>query len=312
MLKLHPKAALTAGLLAGHGLRKGSLSLSGATAALAVGYGHLANDDPTFGITMIVFYALGTAATKYKANIKASFEDGHDDSSASAGKRTAYQVLCNSTPSLIASILYKFALTTEASNRVRDACYSLLGSGKYGVDDGRIARTLIFATLGHFASCLGDTLASELGILSPSKPILVTTLKPCPPGTNGGISLAGTGMSIVGGGIIGLTVGALQTQFGFISDISLLRFTMMGALAGFGGSMIDSLLGATLQQTQYDTEKGKILLDSASEEQKKVVQVDKSNTEIVSGINLLSNNQVNFVSSAAVAVLFGYIGFVSV
>ena len=45
-------------------------------------------------------------------------------------------------------------------------------------------------------------------------------------------------MSIVGGGIIGLTVGALQTQFGFISDISLLRFTMMGALAGFGGSMV--------------------------------------------------------------------------
>jgi hypothetical protein len=37
MLKLHPKAALTAGLLAGHGLRKRSLSLSGAIAALGLG-----------------------------------------------------------------------------------------------------------------------------------------------------------------------------------------------------------------------------------------------------------------------------------
>lgn len=37
MLKLHPKAVLTASLLAGHGLRKGSLSLSGSAAALLVG-----------------------------------------------------------------------------------------------------------------------------------------------------------------------------------------------------------------------------------------------------------------------------------
>lgn len=45
-------------------------------------------------------------------------------------------------------------------------------------------------------------------------------------------------MSIVGGGIIGLTVGAVQTRFGFISDVGILRFAMLGALAGFGGSMV--------------------------------------------------------------------------
>lgn len=37
MLQIHPKAVLTASLLAGHGLRKGSLSLSGSAAALLVG-----------------------------------------------------------------------------------------------------------------------------------------------------------------------------------------------------------------------------------------------------------------------------------
>lgn len=74
---------------------------------------------------------------------------------------------------------------------------------------------------------------------------------------------------------------------------------------------IDSLLGATLQQTLFDREKGKILLDRAMEEQKKLVGVDASKRVVVSGIKILSNNQVNFISSAAVAALFGYIGFVS-
>lgn len=59
----------------------------------------------------------------------------------------------------------------------------------------------------HFACCLGDTLASELGILSHSRPRLITTLKPVPPGTNGGMSIGGTVASIAGGGIIGALMG---------------------------------------------------------------------------------------------------------
>lgn len=51
---------------------------------------------------------------------------------------------------------------------------------------------LMYAHVGrHFGCCLGDTLASELGILSTHPPILLTTLRPVPPGTNGGLSLAG-------------------------------------------------------------------------------------------------------------------------
>ncbi|TBU41905.1 integral membrane protein DUF92-domain-containing protein, partial [Dichomitus squalens] len=48
----------------------------------------------------------------------------------------------------------------------------------------------------HFACCLGDTLASELGILSRSRPILISTLKPVPPETNGGLSVVGTLASV--------------------------------------------------------------------------------------------------------------------
>jgi hypothetical protein len=45
-------------------------------------------------------------------------------------------------------------------------------------------------------------------------------------------------MSIVGGAINGVTVGALQSRFGIVRDISMLKFITYGALAGFGGSMV--------------------------------------------------------------------------
>jgi len=60
------------------------------------------------------------------------------------------------------------------------------------------SRFLLLVTLGQFGCCLGDTLASELGILSKSKPILITTLRQVPPGTNGAMSLLGTAVSIIG------------------------------------------------------------------------------------------------------------------
>lgn len=63
-MRFSPGSLGVALLLAGHGLRKGSLSLSGAAAAFIAGYFHLANPLKLFGFSLILFYLLGSRATK--------------------------------------------------------------------------------------------------------------------------------------------------------------------------------------------------------------------------------------------------------
>ena len=104
---------------------------------------------------------------------------------------------------------------------------------------------LIFVVRSHFACCLGDTLASELGILSPTPPILITTLKPVPPGTNGAMSVGGTLASILGGLIMGATLFAClvvessKCREGWI-DI-MIPLLGWGAAAGGLGSLVGRL-----------------------------------------------------------------------
>ena len=97
----------------------------------------------------------------------------------------------------------------------------------------------------HFACCLGDTLASELGILSKSRPRLVTTFQPVPPGTNGGMSTLGTLASATGGVVMGLTmlltlvVESSRCRAEWLS-ISL-TLVGWGAFAGLFGSFVSHI-----------------------------------------------------------------------
>lgn len=96
--------------------------------------------------------------------------------------------------------------------------------------------------LGYVASLstkLSDTCASEVGKAYGKHTILITTLKPVPPGTEGAVSLEGTLAGLAGSVAIALVAWAV----GLIPPIHLLTC----AIAAFIATNLESLIGATLQ-----------------------------------------------------------------
>ena len=95
---------LFATALSVNGLRKRSLSPSGAAAAFLTGISMLSLPLRTPGIVLITFYLLGSSATRAGHLRKAALEDGHDQGL--AGYRTAAQVFSNSASALIATLTW--------------------------------------------------------------------------------------------------------------------------------------------------------------------------------------------------------------
>lgn len=150
------------------------------------------------------------------------------------------------------------------------------------------------AVMAAFACCNGDTWASELGILSKSDPILITTLEKVPRGTNGGVSTWGLFVSFMGGIFIGIFY-YLATLV-FVDNESLLNSSsqfpvvFLGGFAGLIGSVVDSFLGATFQFSGQ-TKEGFI-----------VENPKEAATKISGKFRILNNHSVNLVSCILTAV----------
>jgi uncharacterized protein (TIGR00297 family) len=115
----------------------------------------------------------------------------------------------------------------------------------------------------NYAAVAADTFSSELGILSKSKPRLITspTLRVVPPGTNGGVTATGLLAGVLGAFTIAVT-SAILIPFcsgdasGPVSRVQwILAVTAWGTL----GSVLDSILGGLLQASVVDKRSGKIV-----------------------------------------------------
>lgn len=94
--------------------------------------------------------------------------------------------------------------------------------------------------LAALAEAAADTGSSEIGMAFPGKTLLVTTFKPVPAGTDGGISLFGTIAACLGAA----TVAAAALLSGLVTPPQ----AAIIVLAGFLGTMVDSLLGALFER----------------------------------------------------------------
>ncbi|ELU41312.1 DUF92 domain-containing protein [Rhizoctonia solani AG-1 IA] len=134
-------------------------------------------------------------------------------------------------------------------------------------------------------------MASELGILSKTAPRLITTFSVVPPGTNGAMSRTGTLASLVGGVIMGVAmiISLLIESPACRGKIGTLIYTLVltGALSGVGGSALDSLLGATIQRTEFSGVSNSIITDETKSRSRQAGEV-----KVISGRDVLTNNQV--------------------
>ncbi len=172
--------------------------------------------------------------------------------------------------SLIA--LYVFALLATKIGRAHRPRHETRGVANIIGNGGPAAICILAGNIpaffGALSAALADTFSSEIGMTSWGKPVMITTLREVEKGTDGAVSLRGFGASILGAGAMAFVNYAL---FG----PSLEMFALL-CFAGVFGSIIDSLLGATLQRR-----------------------------------GVLGNNSVNFIASGAGALLVLALGAIT-
>ncbi|KAJ8098227.1 integral membrane protein DUF92-domain-containing protein [Lipomyces tetrasporus] len=253
--------------------KRKSLTPRGLVAAVITGLVHAIHPWSIFTVLLFTFFITGTAFTRVKANVKRTLTASSTGEGGGEGPRNEIQVLANSLPATILILIHFFTKTTKCWN----------------------SDVLTVGIIAQYAAVTADTWSSELGILSQQSPILITTLRKCPPGTNGGVSRTGLTAALGGGAIIGLMVAMFAPFCHTWSIMARLKLVVAITIAGFGGSVLDSLLGAFLQQSVVN-DRGKVI------EVEGGMKMDLKG-KVISGKNILSNNQVNLVMATLTTLL---------
>jgi uncharacterized protein (TIGR00297 family) len=180
----------------------------GVATSFIVGYLIYVFGGRIYFLTLITFYLVSVAFTKIRVRRVKEVENKED------GVRGWRNVVANGLTATV---------TAVASGLSTDQ------------------KILFAAYLGALSSAFADTLATEIGLLYPRMPRLITNMKIVKPGTPGAVTYLG-----YLGGLIGMTALTL------ISSTIDKRFTFYEAAimiysSGLIGMTLDSILGATVQ-----------------------------------------------------------------
>jgi uncharacterized protein (TIGR00297 family) len=277
-------AFIAASLLAYRASRKKTLTKSGAVAGVLVGFFLVATG--LRGLNLFVFYQLGSTATKFQLQRKASLDETVSQSSTRGMKQVMAVSVLAVVLSLYHAIVYgtEQAFTKDYPEQTRLAC----------------------AILAHHATSLADTWASELGMLSSEQPRSILSFRKVPPGTNGGVTCFGTLCSVLGGTCIGLSMILLDVLSG-IQPLRVTRVILFASCCGFLGSLVDSLLGATLQATYWNESTKQVSHESRTTAPTRPSTASTEDKKLIMGSNFLTNEQVNFASLVVSTIVGGWI-----
>jgi uncharacterized protein (TIGR00297 family) len=274
-------------MMALRAVQKKSLSPSGALVGWVCGVLIVASTGYR-GLLLFYFYQIGSWCTKYNLHVKSQ----HDGTLVQNANRGIVQVLCVSFIATMLSLYHAMVLGMEQPI-------------VYHVYPHHTSITL--AIIAHHATGLADTMASELGILVDKRQtttFLITTGKAVPPGTNGGITIMGCIWSCIGGLLIGILT-ILTDCFLSSAHVSsmvpnyAIPVILYSTIIGLIGSLLDSLIGATCQATYYDPIAQKVYHANSSNKPK--------TAQHLTGSDVLTNEQVNLISTALACILGGWI-----
>ncbi len=146
------------------------------------------------------------------------------------------------------------------------------------------------AYIGALATATADTWATELGVLSPQAPRLITSGQTTLPGTSGGVTPLGTAAAAGGSLALGLFYQLLQPQ-----RRSLRLLPLIALLSGMSGSLLDSILGEKVQAMYY--------CPTCQKETERTRHSCGTPTQPLRGISWLNNDGVNLLATACGAIV---------
>jgi uncharacterized protein (TIGR00297 family) len=209
------------------------VDISGLISAFVVGFTIWYTGGVISFVIILFFFMSAGLATKMKYKEKARQNLAQEGK----GKRSWLNVLGSGIIPMIFSIAM-YLTGPEIAPDLAAAGWPFLMFGGY---------------IGAVATTSADTLASEIGVFSKSKPRLITNLRrKVPRGTIGAVSLLGEGVALFAGLFIGILalIFALAAP-GLVPAVTtteqLIVLVPLSMLTAFIGCNLDSLFGAVLQ-----------------------------------------------------------------
>ena len=241
------------------------LNRSGLLAAVLVGWPIFVFGGWQWFAILLIFLVSSAIFTKYKYDVKSSMETIQEKN----GLRSWRNVIANG------GIATAFALLRFYSS-----------SG-----------IILAGFVGAMSTALADTLATEIGLISPDAPRLITSLKKkIPAGTSGGVSGLGFMAAILGAAVIWFSSILLGIWPASLGD-PLASLAVVG-VGGISGSVFDSVLGATIQ--------GSYGCRVCNRKTEKAIHCGERGT-LLKGFAVINNNVVNLLGT-----LFGALMSVSI